>query len=157
MSKQAIKTLKEIRTALEDANNMPDGPICDTIWYGSAETLFDYIDDQIENLEEAIKQHDAEPVGEVSGNRVVWSTKVIPADGSKLYLSAPSIPEGWQPIETAPKDGTEILLYCPHSEVKVTGGYFDGHAERNCWIAGGYMWQLLPPTHWMPCPAAPSH
>lgn len=51
--------------------------------------------DAISALKEAIKQHDAEPVGEVSGNRVVWSTKVIPADGSKLYLSAPSIPEGW--------------------------------------------------------------
>ena len=63
----------------------------------------------------------------------------------------------WQPIETAPKDGSEILLYFPHSEVKVTGGYFDSHPRGNCWIAGGYMRKSLPPTHWMPRPDDPSN
>lgn len=61
---------------------------------------------------------------------------------------------GWQQIETAPKNGTGVLVYCPKSlTVPVTGGYWD--AECKCWIAGGYMQKALPPTHWMPLPAAP--
>lgn len=32
------------REALERANTMPGGPIIDTIWYDTSETLFDYID-----------------------------------------------------------------------------------------------------------------
>ena len=63
---------------------------------------------------------------------------------------------GWQPIETAPKDGTGILVYCQKSlTVPVTGGYWDDHPACQCWIAGGYMQKVFPPTHWMPLPAPP--
>jgi len=73
--------------------------------------------------------------------------------------------EGWQPIETAPKDGTVVLLLSPEGED-------EGHWEevRYCVLgspqgAFGAGWvdstNNLPiyaefePTHWMPLPAAP--
>lgn len=61
----------------------------------------------------------------------------------------------WQPIETAPKDGSGMLLYCPLLRVPITGGYWDDHPKCRCWIAGGYMQKGSPPIHWMPLPPPP--
>jgi hypothetical protein len=61
----------------------------------------------------------------------------------------------WRAIETAPKDGTEVLLYCEKSRVKITGGYWDDHPRCRCWIAGGYSQKWHPPEWWMPLPEAP--
>lgn len=59
--------------------------------------------------------------------------------------------QGWQPIETAPKDGTEILLFS-NGDVGVC--YW-----RNDKVMTGWTWGLgkrfRVPTHWMPLPAAP--
>ncbi len=71
----------------------------------------------------------------------------------------------WQPIETAPKDGTWILL---------AGGETDDEAEVRsivaaqwakemppsgrwhfAWYDGGFYGKYLNPTHWMPLPPAP--
>jgi hypothetical protein len=55
----------------------------------------------------------------------------------------------WQPIETAPKDGTFILVY----------GYGDYH--HAFWLdQGNGFWfsiddSLVDPTHWMPLPSPP--
>ena len=63
----------------------------------------------------------------------------------------------WQPIETAPKDGRQILAtwkqtwddLCPHIEVCERGAYgswlytYDGDAP------------CAPPSHWMPLPEPP--
>jgi hypothetical protein len=66
----------------------------------------------------------------------------------------------WQPIETAPKDGTRILAYCPnHPDVgsitRVTWWRQakDGHGFIG-W--GEFNEQYWPPTHWMPLPAPPT-
>jgi len=69
--------------------------------------------------------------------------------GYRKYIRANLVPQ-WQPIETAPKDGTEILVF---------------HPERNeqfvCYLKEGY-WMFAPdaalatdPTHWMPLPNPP--
>ncbi|MBS1143399.1 MAG: hypothetical protein H6R14_805 [Proteobacteria bacterium] len=42
-----LAALVNSRNCLESANEMGDGPIVDTIWYGPAETLFDYMDSVI--------------------------------------------------------------------------------------------------------------
>ena len=65
----------------------------------------------------------------------------------------------WQPIETAPKDGTPILIYEPP--------YFDAtpHATYVCswdtykeaWVEhSGECYAQYEPTHWMPLPEPPT-
>ena len=63
------------------------------------------------------------------------------------------VPE-WQPIETAPKDGTEIILgvFKPLKDIGVCYWRDDN-------VMTGWTWGLgkafRNPTHWMPLPAAP--
>ena len=60
---------------------------------------------------------------------------------------------GWQPIETAPKNGTEILGYT--EEVGALVLYWDSMTgERDHW-SDGMSFSFWKPTHWMPLPAAP--
>lgn len=65
----------------------------------------------------------------------------------------------WRPIETAPKDGTEVLLYGrpPHKDdltcyVGRWGTWDSAGGPSDCWISGGPHYR---PTHWMPLPAPP--
>jgi|688.fasta_scaffold36485_15 hypothetical protein len=66
-------------------------------------------------------------------------------------------PEGWQPIETAPRDGTAVMIYAPASDpakwavdlpaVVCTAAYHED--------AGWCVCTVREVTHWMPLPAAP--
>lgn len=78
----------------------------------------------------------------------------------------------WQPIETAPKDGTAILIWQPSHERhddKHRGGNYDDNRyaigywrtdqdpSRGCeWMWGNRNAAFVTPTHWMPLPAPPS-
>lgn len=89
----------------------------------------------------------------------------------------------WQPIETAPKDGSYVLLYAPPQVFegepiteRLTHGhwsapsdiprikYQDGYAPEPEWDEWEPYWassdggftEENPPTHWMPLPAAPT-
>jgi hypothetical protein len=59
----------------------------------------------------------------------------------------------WQPIDTAPQNGSVILVFC-RDEVWVAyfihsfGGRFIAHDRRP-----GYL--ILHPTHWQPLPEPP--
>ena len=67
----------------------------------------------------------------------------------------------WQPIETAPKDGTNILL-CKAPFTALVGRFDDDlgwvdfdedeDALREVWIEEGTEYE---PTHWMPLPSPP--
>ena len=74
-------------------------------------------------------------------------------DVHSVELAAREANGGWQPIETAPKDGTHIILSCkflPNDwRIKIGGWRFD----KNNWQLFGGSWT---PTHWMPLPAAPT-
>lgn len=59
----------------------------------------------------------------------------------------------WQPIESAPRDGTTVLLFAPGWDAPKTG-----------WTYGKDEWQDCPysvaradyaPTHWQPLPPPP--
>jgi hypothetical protein len=75
---------------------------------------------------------------------------------------------GWRPIETAPKDGTEILLYGDWAgetqgiglrHIMLVGFWRDGRTDYP-----GYEWDVsgtdgyaawMKSTHWMPLPPHP--
>lgn len=75
----------------------------------------------------------------------------------------------WQPIETAPKDGTWILVYGKgtkdESEPRkiavaqftnwLNGTYRKGWWWQFAWYDGGYYGEFDRATHWMPLPDAP--
>ena len=84
--------------------------------------------------------------------------------------TAPTPPvseDRWLPIETAPKDGTEVLLWFPPREVAINGHYGEvsdgdwesGYGNWMEWLIADELWfQEDPsdaPTHWMPLPKAP--
>lgn len=77
--------------------------------------------------------------------------------------------QDWKPIDTAPKDGTWVLLLTGHG---FTGHRFTGHSVEAGYYAGAYfggkpyLWLQYDhrsewlevvgiPTHWMPFPDPP--
>ena len=62
---------------------------------------------------------------------------------------------GWQPIETAPKDGSEILALWKRSQIQ-SNGYGVVWFEDGSWREFDYECLVSDPTHWMPLPAAPA-
>ncbi len=63
----------------------------------------------------------------------------------------------WHPIETAPTDGTAVILWSP-AELEAVHAWWlpgDGRAYTPCWAAFGSR-LVVNPTHWMPLPAPPS-
>ena len=71
----------------------------------------------------------------------------------------------WQPIETAPKDGTELLLYERRERfidddfVEVdyifSGAWNAESYQGECWECSEYEVFSHEPTHWMPLPEVP--
>ena len=75
----------------------------------------------------------------------------------------------WQPIETAPRDGTSILIYLPQStrqnvrEASWAMIYEDAPIEHCYWMTPvgptgrGYTILETGVTHWMPMPPPPEN
>ncbi len=58
----------------------------------------------------------------------------------------------WQPIETAPKDDAEVLLWIPEEEGVEIGFW---RSDAGAWDT--YQgWLKATPTHWMPLPTPPA-
>ncbi len=58
----------------------------------------------------------------------------------------------WQPIETAPKDGTRVLLYEPRDdEHMIEVGFWD----YDSWYGPVHVYTIWP-THWQPLPTPPA-
>lgn len=60
----------------------------------------------------------------------------------------------WQPIETAPKDGSYVLVWAESGHE-----FARWFRAGECWIRAEDMqnlWGEDAPTHWMPLPAPPS-
>ena len=103
----------------------------------------------------------------------VWTLdhdKVIAEAAITAYLQAlrpgsTGESDGWQPIETAPKDGTEILLYGPGVLLSDGRTSMYARAQHVGWaheVDGHLEWATRDPsvtcrpTHWRPLPSPPS-
>lgn len=65
--------------------------------------------------------------------------------------------DGWQLIDTAPKDGTWVLLYWPTMAITAYPACGFSHADEYGWeLAQDRDYGEIIPTHWRPLPAAPS-
>ncbi len=54
----------------------------------------------------------------------------------------------WKPMDTAPQDGTELLLYQEDAGIQVSWWGLDADTGSNGWYR-------FDPTHWMPLPEPP--
>ena len=65
--------------------------------------------------------------------------------------------EGWRTIESAPKDGTRVLLYTP--DALAIEAIFTATYDMGAWWESRDLDEPnvnCPPTHWMPLPTPPS-
>lgn len=65
---------------------------------------------------------------------------------------------GWQPIETAPKDGTDVLLWAAVPGTKdyiAVSGYFDEMDDAWTGAVNSIYGPFVNPTHWMHIPTPP--
>lgn len=60
----------------------------------------------------------------------------------------------WQTIDSAPKDGTRILLYAPAHLIMLGGWGGHGRYSGPDWYSNGVP-LTTPPTHWQPLPEMP--
>lgn len=75
------------------------------------------------------------------------------------------VPQGWQDISSAPKDGSPVLLWEPgetlrHDGIVITGTYthFDEpppEGYHSGWFDDVQGHYEIHPTHWMPLPDPP--
>lgn len=65
--------------------------------------------------------------------------------------------DGWRPIETAPKDGTRVLLCCmsPTEYSRRNTGYMAVCGYDEGW--GEFNRAYFPATHWQPLPEPPAY
>ncbi|MEJ6003778.1 hypothetical protein [Paucibacter soli] len=110
-----------------------------------------------------------EPVAWVDERAIAWlqgrqrnATITTPLQAGKsferpmaLYAAPAQAPvvDGWQPIETAPLNGTRVLLHPAIEVADVASKGCWSHVER-CWIVGGSP-SGVRHTHWHPLPANP--
>lgn len=64
----------------------------------------------------------------------------------------------WRPIDTAPTDGTDVLIFAPQFSEQFVA-FYGRAADGDCrWVFGraqGMSLVVKNPTHWMPLPEPP--
>jgi hypothetical protein len=120
-----------------------------------------------EALRNIVKAWEATKPGETTRSEIQrWLIEDMkPAiDEARAALQQPVESAGdWRLIETAPKDGTEIDVWCSSSHPGDNGGYRIANAywsrAEHKWLKRGQgdcrTW-MHQPTHWMPLPSAPA-
>lgn len=67
----------------------------------------------------------------------------------------------WQPIESAPRDWTDVILYDPNEDDGtgscgvMKGWYSMKDGGFDCWMSYESTSGNISPTHWMPLPEPP--
>lgn len=102
-------------------------------------------------LQAAMLESDEASVNNVP--RIIAVRQVVSAYLKALEGAGMVIEQGWQPIETAPRDDTQVLVWS-----KPEDGF--SHVQRRIdrWRNGNWYHSRLamPPTHWRPLPAPPA-
>ncbi len=103
-----------------------------------------------------------ECLGKVSSGIPVDATKWKRTARAVLASPAPVSPQGWQPIESAPRDGTKILAFCKSGEFEPSYEvvYWEAIEDewsapgewRNGWATFSEEYAVLNPLCWMPLP-----
>ena len=77
-----------------------------------------------------------------------WSARLGPA--GTYFSVVEEMKNTWQPIESAPKDDEEVLLYFANGDMEIA----DWREDAQMWdgLSG---WIRATPTHWMPLPDPP--
>lgn len=85
-----------------------------------------------------------------------------------VLAELPEVRDQWQPIETAPKDGTQVLCcslgaddrpmifvgHWAHVPTMFSSIHIEPGPDGWAWVCG--FSAILQPTHWMPLPAPPA-
>jgi len=89
------------------------------------------------------------------------SSESMEAIVARALLAERERATAWQPIETAPKDGTEVLLFFPLDglDLRVWPQRIIAEYRHGLWVwqgraVRGYS-ESYQPTHWMPLPQEP--
>ncbi len=112
-------------------------------------------------IEMPVDEHGRGPVRPEDADRTLWqvwdecnltvcecTTKAHAERVARKLNAASPDPVAWLPIETAPKDGSFVMLYSPPMGRRI------GCWDRVCWVTDcGYG---IKPTHWMPLLEPPS-
>jgi hypothetical protein len=92
---------------------------------------------------------------DANGNANCWMRVSMLITEALQYSAQPAVPEDWRPIETAPKDGTPVLLGWYETWPKLEW-VTESSAAGNADIAKqghGYLHGYA--KHWMPLPKPP--
>ena len=113
----------------------------------------------------------AHSFGEVCGECAQHTVEMLTAQSERFRLDAERLRaeladahaagraemagEGWQPIATAPTDGTRVLVAAPGRTEEEACGFSESEPGSGGWFdAYGYV-AGIQPTHWQPLPAPP--
>lgn len=116
-------------------------------------------------VRQELRQRNGEPIEilhEKTEYRVsAWNQAQAVMEIIKPYLRQPEreAVTQWQPIKTAPKDGTSILSF-PHYIVThwEVGGWTSHYVGDGTEDEGDQsQWEFCTPTHWIPLPPAPDN
>lgn len=106
-----------------------------------------------ENLQDGVAGFGDSPYAAMCDFDVQWNTKLS-------RMENPPAQQGWQEIESAPKDGQRVMLTCA-GYVGTNGPFSPPDADRDILHLArftGDFWEPFIPnewTHWMPLPSPP--
>jgi hypothetical protein len=161
-----MMTLEMVRDRLREAHDFPSGKLHTTIHISHFTAWADAIDAHLTQPAQAvdvgaIREVIREVIKELRGtglpSRPKTADKLTRAIGNAQA-------EGWRPIETAPKDGTRVMLGNELAtwEAEYRPVYSSGYRPENPWFSVMLNMDHLPrerrygsPTHWQPLPTPP--
>lgn len=117
-------------------------------WRHEADTWQKYLDEHRDLIPEKVYSSIESEIAQIT-------TKAAELEAAIAVADTAAAEQQWQPIETAPKDGTPILAV---SEAHIKEGWSPQVIEwSDVWMYSECFDEFMfEPTHWMPIPAAPT-